>query len=139
MFSESCFYTLKNKEDQNDVNKLFGFSIGKHHNWSYRFGWRPNKDNTKIEIIKYEYLNSKRLPSEIIGEVEIDKWYEFEISYFFENNKILYGVLDLSNLNDVGDSLTDVDLKKHMNWGYTLGLYFGGNQPAPHDIVIYGR
>ena len=53
MFTDSCMFDLKD-EDQWDVNKLFGFSIGHHHNnSSFRFGWRPLLNKNTIEIVAY--------------------------------------------------------------------------------------
>lgn len=91
MFSESCFYKF-NDADQYDVNKLFGFSIGQHHNNSFRFGWRPNSDLSKMEIVGYEYLNKLRIPTLPICEVKVGKWYGYEIRYNAKTNYIEYSV-----------------------------------------------
>jgi len=33
----------------------------------------------------------------------------------------------------------DVKLAKKAGLGYTLGVYFGGNEKAPQDITIYKK
>lgn len=133
-FSNSCIYHFDD-DDQYDVNKLFGFSIGFHHNNSCRFGWRPNKDLTKIEIVGYEYHNKVRIPTIPICEVELNKWYEYKIIYLSGFKTVHYIVGDAVN-NFVGGYNT-IELKNKFSLGYTLRLYFGGNKKAPHNIVIY--
>ena len=126
-FSDTCKYQLP-KEDQGDINKLFGFSLGLHHKNSARCGWCWN--NNQLEIWAYWYDNGIRkyqfIQSVEIGEnyyLEIknlgDKW-EFSISNYAKVNKI-----------QVPKSKTLI------NFGYILWPYFGGNQPSPHDISIY--
>jgi len=70
-FTETAIYRFYD-EDQHDVNKLFGFSFGMHHNNSVRFGWRPTEDLTKIEIVGYEYVNKLRVPTIPICDIELN-------------------------------------------------------------------
>lgn len=137
-FTESAFYDLHD-EDQGDVNKLFGFSIGYHHNNSCRFGWRPLLEENLIEIVGYEYREGTRLLTEHIGKVEIDVWYEYSIEYLPKYDSIFYNVFDVERMLQVGDLYTEIELKWLMNFGYGLNFYFGGNETAPHDIVVYRR
>jgi len=123
-------------EDQHDVNKLFGFSIGMHHNNSFRFGWRPNEDLSKMEIVGYEYLNGLRIPTIPICEVYLDKWYRYEMKYIAETEQFQYTVTDG---NETHSTIHPVTLKNNWNFGYRLYLYFGGNKKAPHKIVIYKK
>ncbi len=87
IFEQSAIYQF-NDEDQHDVNKLFGFSVGWHHKNSYRFGWRPSADLTKIEIVAYEYRNGVRVPTMPICEIEPFHWYSFSMHYDPEYNEI---------------------------------------------------
>lgn len=129
MFSSSCLFDLHN-EDEHDVNKLFGFSIGHHHKCnSFRFGWRPILKNKSIEIVAYEYHNGIRQKTIPIREVNINEWHEYMISYNPIKNRIYYFI-------DKKTFYIPLDLKKKHGFGYTLGIYFGGNEKAPQDIVI---
>jgi hypothetical protein len=132
-FTDSAMYYFDD-DDQHDVNKLFGFSFGLHHNNSVRFGWRPNADLTKMEIVGYEYVNKVRIPTIPIGEVELNKTYLYQLVYNGKSNQIMYVIFD----GDI-EYLTShpITLSKKCSLGYRLYLYFGGNKKAPHDIIIY--
>lgn len=131
-FNESAIYNFEDI-DQHDINKLYGFSIGYHHKNSIRFGWRPNKTLNKIEIVGYEYINGLRVPEIPICEVELNEWYLFDIEYFPETKSIVYTVENNSNKFSTEHP---IKLKRKLNIGYHLYLYFGGNRTAPHDIKI---
>ncbi len=135
-FTKSCLYDLHN-EDEHDVDKLFGFSVGHHHkNSSFRFGWRPILKNNSIQIVAYEYHNGKRQQTKIIGEVEINKWYTYTLKYNIKDGMGQYFITDEYN-NTM--SLLTISRKKikFLPFGYKLFIYFGGNEKAPQDIVIY--
>lgn len=133
-FTETAIYHFYD-DDQHDVNKLFGFSFGWHHKNSVRFGWRPTKDLTKIEIVGYEYINKLRVSTIPICDVELNKWYKYELKYkggVF--GQIEYHVTD--GEKQFG-TIHPIVLRNKFNLGYRLFLYFGGNKKAPHDILIY--
>lgn len=132
-------------EDQWDVNKLFGFSIGYHHKTSFRFGWRPILSENKIEIVGYEYHDGIRQPTMPIGRIELNKWYKFELSYvphLYEGTLwelySSYGVYTESH-SLLFHHKNIFNLKKKSGLGYTLGIYFGGNERAPHKITIFKK
>ena len=136
-FTDSCMFNLHD-EDQWDVNKLFGFSIGHHHHGSsFRFGWRPILENNTIEIVAYEYHDGVRQKTMPICEVKLNEWYMFNIIYnpqtqisqYFVNHEFVFSK-SFKNI---------FKLKKRWGMGYTLGLYFGGNEKAPQDIIIYKK
>lgn len=132
MFSRSCLFDLQD-EDQHDVNKLFGFSIGHHQKGSsFRFGWRPLLDEKLIEIVGYEYHDGVRKPTIPICKVSLNEWHKFTISYNNRSNKSFYFV-------DQYTVMKETILKKKSGFGYTLGVHFGGNERAPQDITIYKR
>lgn len=131
LFTDSCMYDLKD-EDQHDVNKLFGFSIGCHHENSFRFGWRPILKNNTIEIVAYEYNNGVRMATISLCEVELNKWHQFRLQYHPHLDEIYYYL----NEDAWSTNFTKNIIKPIKKWGYTLGAYFGGNEKAPHDIVI---
>lgn len=137
LFEASAIYKFDD-EDQYDVNKLFGFSIGCHHKNSYRFGWRPNKDLTKIEIVGYEYRDGVRVPTIPVCEIELYHWYNFTLHYSPEFSTLDYIVCDLAN-RECSGAESEFKFNSNLLLGYTLGLYFGGNKKAPHDITINQR
>jgi hypothetical protein len=145
-FNESCLYDLKD-EDQGDVNKLFGFSIGLHHNTSFRFGWRADLKTRTIEIVGYEYHNKIRKPTTHICNIELREEVYFLI-YYMPEGKVGYIVYqDNTHYNKLLEPLNDyvirinventVNIKRKWGLGYTLGVYFGGNETAPQDITIH--
>ena len=132
LFTESCLYQF-NDDDQYDLNKLFGFSVGHHFNNSFRFGWRPKFNEHKIEIFTYIYFEGKRLKSELIGEVNLNNWINFRILYSNEGN-ITFVIFE--DYNNMKYKKISTNKPKKYGWGYIMGLYFGGNKKAPHDIYI---
>lgn len=125
-FDSSTLY-LDETVDRFDVNKLFGFSIGLHHNNSYRFGW--NCLDNKIHIYAYSYIKGVRVINEICV-IENDKEYRFIIR--INGNKVLFSVISEDyNINQVTQSAPT-----NKFFGYCLWPYFGGNKAAPHKISI---
>jgi hypothetical protein len=106
IFDESCRYDLVD-EDQEDWNKLTGWSYGLHHQNSVRLGWKYNSKVDKILVCRYIYENGIRREEDIT---------EYEI-----------GIKHTMRLSS----------KLIPKWGYTLGLFFGGNKTAPHNMKIY--
>jgi hypothetical protein len=130
-FDKSCAYDL-NGIDQFDINKLFGWSQIYHHHNSCRFGWCWNLEKKKMEIYAYCYVNSKRI-SEYICDVDLDTWYRGQI--WLENGNYYFRVLSDNQEEIMG--YTSVPYEFTVNIGYTLKPYFGGNQPAPHEMKIF--
>lgn len=129
LFTKTCLFDLIDN-DQHDVNKLFGFSIGLHHTTSFRFGWRPILKNNTIQIVACEYHEKIRQKTIIITELDIDKWYDFELRYS--------PVLGITTYYCDNHTVTnEFNLKKDFGWGYSLCTYFGGNEKAPQNIIIY--
>ena len=154
MFTESCLFDLHD-EDQHDVNKLFGFSIGWHHKTSFRFGWRPNLENRTIEIVGYEYHDGVRQPTMTIGFVKLNQWYNFKLTYnpispLVPEQNFLQPIVAIQRsfyevrttnetpvwLSSFSHRDNRFNLKKKCGLGYTLGIYFGGNEKAPQNITI---
>lgn len=133
VFDISAKYDLPGTEDDEDVNKLFGFGFfPSHHLESARFGWTYNNQENKVELHAYCYVNGVRvmkwlctIPTykkvkcsiDIIGDV-----YSFTVSDA-RTQSLVYGGRDIAFDHD----------KKI---GYRLGCFFGGNNPAPHTIKI---
>jgi hypothetical protein len=143
MFTESCMFDLHD-EDQHDVNKLFGFSVGMHHNNSFRFGWRPLLNNRTIEIVAYEYHDNVRQKTMPICEIQLNKQYCFRLIYLPHIKRSYYSVMDveihkLIKDREIYEFTNKVDIIHDSGLGYTLGVYFGGNEKAPQDITIYKK
>jgi hypothetical protein len=124
-FNASAMYETANKENQADINKLYGVADchTDHHSNSARFGWRWF--NNQLEIHAYTYLNKVR-QSKLVDIVELNKAYTYEI--ILTDNKYTF------KLNG-----KTVELPRHCNGqgeGYQLYPYFGGDETAPHDIII---
>lgn len=132
MFTDTCLYDLQD-EDQWDINKLFGFSIGHHHkHGSFRFGWRPILEGNLIEILGYEYHNGVRQKPIPICKLPLNQWNKFKISYSNDRCRTIYEVNNITVVNPVF-------LERDRGLGYRLGVYFGGNETSPHDIIIFKR
>lgn len=126
-FNESAKYTAVVPENQADVNKLFGLSdCGTHHQTnSARFGWRWFNDS--LEILAYCYVNGVRIEPVLINKVELNTLNIYRIS--FEKDRYIFSVNEKT-----------VIIPKVCNYSglrYLLYPYFGGDEPAPHDIKIW--
>lgn len=127
IFDQSAIYQTKTKENQHDINKLLGFSgcNSFHHVNSARFGWRWLKGN--LEIHAYSYVNGERI-TKYIGTVNLDSSYSYQIN-MTSNSYIFY----LEGFDPV-----EIERGNHCERGlyYMLFPYFGGDEVAPHDIII---
>ncbi len=130
IFNESCKYDLQNS-DQQDWNKLFGFSIGFNHmRNSARFAYRWNVEKQVIEIAYFYHENGEQnfgiftnitLNSRIILSV-----YKMKAGCLTQIFFRIYGDKQYTFSSQI----------PYKKYGYKLYPYFGGNQAAPHDIKI---
>lgn len=124
-FDASCAYTI-DKVEQADINKVFGFNscTATHDYQSARFGWRWYNDS--LQIFYYVYNQGKReygyLTTLKIGEFYRLKLEQTAVKYVFTVNNVVYEHKKVWNCN--------------APYNYHLWPYFGGNTPAPHDIII---
>lgn len=126
ILDSSCIYTTTAPVDQEDINKLYGFSdCNSHHQTnSARFGWNWARDSMRIHA--YCYAGTIRSYKEL-GTVPVGKPFECRLSitptsYVFELN---------------GKTTTMIrGCSEPVANGYKLFPYFGGNEPAPHDINV---
>lgn len=124
MFTDTCRYDI-GKEDQGDINKLFGIGYWPHHHHnSVRFGWGYAGDDD-IAIYAYWYLNGERA-SKYLGYVKIGMRHTF----------VLMPSVKSHNLQVQGRGIACTVPVPGSRYGYHLGPYFGGNKTAPHDITI---
>jgi hypothetical protein len=126
---KNCLYHLGTPDDQ-DVNKLFGFSIGltKHHKDSIRLGWNCEKNNGTISIFAYWYDQGKR-HIQLLKDIKPNTKHTCNIEI------LPYGCLiTLDGIQYPIDYLTKL---KWPYLGFLLRPYFGGNIAAPKDMLIY--
>ena len=125
-FDSSAIYESALISNQEDVNKLFGFSDCNthHHDNSARIGWVWN--GKAIALYAYSYVNKERVIKPLIN-IQINEQVKCSISasgdkYYFK-------------VNNYTDSLprhcTDYEGSR-----YKLYPYFGGDEMAPHDVRI---
>ena len=126
-FDSSAIYTTEDSINQYDINKLYGFSDNNaaHQQFSARFGWRWS--NGALRLFGYVYNDGIRRFKEL-GMVKIGV--ENTCSIKVENGVYRFG------LNDKTDTLFRKSPTARAI-GYRLYPYFGGDEPAPHDINIW--
>lgn len=126
-FDESAEYQTTRQENQADINKLMGFSDcnGHHHNNSARFGWRWF-DN-QLEIHAYCYIDGQRV-NKYITSVPLNSMNDYQIE--IADNKYIFTVNNNARL--------EINKNNSCSGGinYMLFPYFGGDEPAPHDITV---
>lgn len=128
MFDDSFEYDL-GTEDQLDINKLFGYSIGfNHHKNSVRFGWNCIKG--ELCIYTYCYFNGER-KMDFLTTIKPNTENKFSI-----NDKGDYYLFTVIDHNDK-ITQTKIDKVKKSFFKFNLWPYFGGNRTAPHDIKIF--
>lgn len=128
-FDSSAIYTSITKENQYDINKLYGFSdnAANHHQFSARIGWCWS--DKALRLFAYVY-NDAAVVSKELGIVPIGQ----EI---YCNIKIA-GSQYLFTANEYSQHLPRAS-KTSSGQGYQLYPYFGGDEPAPHDVKIWIR
>lgn len=150
-FDKSCLYTFNNIEDY-DINKLAGFSTSLHHHiQSARVGWRPSKlINGNIELLTYVYDNSFSLQS--IGDLlignstkRLDERFLLSVSpnenftIILTNSKEGFNFTAWSE-KQPNEIIVDIPKKySSLPIKYLLHPYFGGNNTAPENMVLFLR
>lgn len=133
MFTEESKYTDVNEPSA--VNKLFGqcYGITGVHKESDRFGWVYDQDSNKFKLYAYSYNNGV-LNKHYLCDLEQDKEYQLDIQALFNSPDYARTVLFFVNNKLVYDPMYTMG---NIPFGvYTLGLYFGGNNPAPNTIKV---
>jgi len=125
VFDSSCIYTTTDPVNQDDINKLFGFSDcnTQHIENSARIGWRWSKDSLRLfgfvhnnGNIIYQEIATAAIKQNITCNITCEeKNYRFTVD---------------------GKSIT---LPRNCSGNfnrYKLYPYFGGNEPAPHNVTV---
>lgn len=126
VFDSSAIYTSVLKENQYDINKLYGFSDngGAHHVNSARFGWRWS--DQALRIFAYVYNNEKMISKEL-GVAKIGTGIDCSITV--KGDEYIFN-LDGAETKMPRTATTATGI------GYRLYPYFGGDEVAPHNIKI---
>jgi hypothetical protein len=126
IFDSSCIYTNVDPTNQFDINKLMGFSdCGTHHQVnSARFGW--NWLEGSIHIYAYCYNNEIR-DFKLLDTVSLNTPYLLKM--YLRDNQYCFSLKN-----------KEYTMSRHCSdnkiFGYQLFPYFGGDETAPHNILI---
>lgn len=131
-FDSTCIYDLKSV-DQHDWNKVIGLGFvgsknqdlgsAPHQVDGARIGWRWSPDCGCIELAAYAYVDGQRISFKI-GEAKINQPTPMVIKIDYDKKE--YRVMEG----------TPIPFTHNKTFAYKTGLYFGGNQPAPHRIQV---
>ncbi|QJW88210.1 hypothetical protein HNV11_01835 [Spirosoma taeanense] len=133
-FDSSCIYDV-GAIDEQDWNKVIGLGfvgskdqdittgIPPHQIDGARVGWRWNPQRGRIDLGAYVYVEGK-LTSFKIAETALNTPTKLTIK--IDYNKKLYQILGGQ----------PVPFTHNKTFAYKTGLYFGGNQTAPHQIRV---
>jgi hypothetical protein len=128
-FDQSCKHSLGD-EDQLDINKLFGIGyFPNHHKESARFGWRYNADTNKIELFAYCYVLGERV-TQFITSIALN------ISVVLELSIDLYAYTFTVIKDSIVANSSVPHFRKPNKLAFALGVFFGGDKPAPHKMKI---
>ncbi len=133
-FDITAKYDLPGTEDDEDVNKLFGWGYlnGGHHKDSARFGWNYNNTTSRVALWAYCYINGERVMKWIC---EVPTYLKLLCQIDKIGNVYSFTVADPHNTYYVYGGL-DIRFEHNKKLAYKLSCFFGGNNPAPHDITI---
>ncbi len=126
-FDSSAVYQTTDPVNQEDINKLYGFSDNNadHQQFSARFGW--NWARNALRLYAYIYNNGERASQEITS-IQIGNDYTCSIKvstdhYIFSVNN---STIEMPRSSTTAEAV-----------GYKLFPYFGGDETAPHEIDIW--
>lgn len=131
----SCWYSAETVPnwfdpiDVGDINKLWGYTyaFSVKSKYSAIVGWRPSEKENYFEIFGYiNYPDGKRsfYP---IGEIEANQ--NFETMIFWDNSGLAIA------LKGAGVPIV-ADLKAPWIM-LNISAWFGGNQPAPKQMIVW--
>jgi len=129
IFDESWKYQV---DANHHINKLFGVGYvnGGHHKDSARFGCRYAPARDKIEIFSYCYISGLRR-EKLLCIVRFNTPYYFKLKVI--EDAYQFEVSERKDAHDIVKYWQPYRHKKKLQ--YPLGIYFGGEQTAPHDIL----
>ena len=134
---ESCRYELGG-EDQNDWNKLAGlsFNLLNNHQNSAMFGWRWNPVTQVFEINVYCHIAGKVEMSETIFKTPANKEFAAWLEMDYKRNTVNFHIY-AGTPADYEKVETTVAFKSLPIITREIGAWFGGNNPAPHQMILW--
>jgi hypothetical protein len=127
-FDSSAIYQSVLAENQWDINKLYGFSDNntEHHQYSARFGWNWRDGALRLHAYVYNkgMVESRELTTVAIGAETMCSIKVTGGAYLFSVDGKMVTAMPRQSTGERGK-------------GYQLYPYFGGDEPAPHDIRIF--
>lgn len=132
-FDSSCIYDI-GTADADDWNKVIGLGfvgskdqsldgVPPHQVDGARVGWRWNKQRGRIDLGAYIYVEGQRIDFKV-AETAINTPTKLTIKIDYDRK--VYQVLGGQTVPFTHDK----------SFAYNTGLYFGGNQVAPHRIRV---
>ncbi|MFD2571402.1 hypothetical protein ACFSUS_12205 [Spirosoma soli] len=134
-FDSTCIYDI-GAVDADDWNKVIGLGfvgsqnqdvttgIPPHQIDGARIGWRWNPQRQRIDLGAYAYVEGKRIDFKVAEAfINVPTKLTIRIDY----NRKVYQFLGAQQT---------VPFTHNKSFAYKTGLYFGGNQPAPHKIRV---
>jgi len=130
-FRKECWWGPPRDQDDYDQNKLAGIGFGtNHHNNSVRLTWVPDFGNQgMINVYGYTYDEKKegqKFTFTFIKSVHVEE----PVTGKIESREGRYFI----TVQDVTIQMDNI--KTDPNLCFRLYPYFGGNNTAPHDMVI---
>ena len=136
-FSSSCLYHMATADDA-AINKLTGFGLGLFSGPtanSYRFGWDCVKNDGTISIYAFYHVRGRML-SQYMGDVRPDRIYTYTLVKGVQ--AVSFTVTDGETRANLYSASAPIGAGRRRSFGWRLYPYFGGQVPAPHDMVIMG-
>lgn len=131
--------------DQKDWNKLIGLSYNlfSNHINSVMVGWRWNPDTELMQLNTYAHVNEARQIGAVMMEVELEQNLQTSIKKI-SSNEVIVSIMSEgdSERGFEANEATYIVEFQGQNLPTTtrkIATYFGGNLPAPHDILIYRK
>jgi len=131
VFRNECWWSPARNQEDLDQNKLAGIGFGtNHHNNSVRLTWVPDFETPgMIKVSGYTYDEKKEgqkftiafIKSVHVGDTITGKIESRDGAYFL-------------TVNDV--TIRMDNNKTDPNLCFRLFPYFGGNNTAPHDMIV---
>lgn len=137
-FTNESVFQFKG-DDKYDYSKLFGFSLGHHQkDFSFRFGFRFL--DGKLYLVPYYYIDGVRhVFDDTSIKFKLKQTYKLSITYTKEYNSVMFNILDMSSSELILNHRISEEGINSKKIGYKLGIYIGGNNPAPKNIILFRK
>src|ERR1700741_1895419 len=123
--------------DDLDINKLCGFSFGKHHKNSVRVGWTPDFTNSnRFTLHFYLYNGGIRKMAKFV-DIQADTDYSVKISFIKQLGYVTFTLFNSDGYEIARGS--EKFIVPENRPGYYLWFYFGGNKVAPKKMICWLR